>query len=319
MSYFTIGFIVVVAFLASVLLTSVEIPILRKKQAGQNIREEGPKSHYAKAGTPSMGGIAMIGAVIVACAIGRYYSVNLAAVILVFLLFGAIGFFDDYLKVVKKNNLGLRAYQKFGLQIIISVAFAVYMAYYSGDGTSVWIPFANINVDFGIWYVPFIAFVLLAMTNAVNLTDGLDGLAAGTTALVSLFFAVAAVTYGAGDGGGIFCSAMAGACLGFLVYNKNPAKVFMGDTGSLSLGGGLAAAAIVMHFELLLPIAGFVYVLEALSVIIQVVSFKLTGKRVFKMAPIHHHFELSGLKEKQVVGLFWGLALICCVIGLGIL
>ena len=301
MSYFTIGFIVVVAFLASVLLTSVEIPILRKKQAGQNIREEGPKSHYAKAGTPSMGGIAMIGAVIVACAIGRYYSVNLAAVILVFLLFGAIGFFDDYLKVVKKNNLGLRAYQKFGLQIIISVAFAVYMAYYSGDGTSVWIPFANINVDFGIWYVPFIAFVLLAMTNAVNLTDGLDGLAAGTTALVSLFFAVAAVTYGAGDGGGIFCSAMAGACLGFLVYNKNPAKVFMGDTGSLSLGGG------------------FVYVLEALSVIIQVVSFKLTGKRVFKMAPIHHHFELSGLKEKQVVGLFWGLALICCVIGLGIL
>ena len=131
MSYFTIGFIVVVAFLASVLLTSVEIPILRKKQAGQNIREEGPKSHYAKAGTPSMGGIAMIGAVIVACAIGRYYSVNLAAVILVFLLFGAIGFFDDYLKVVKKNNLGLRAYQKFGLQIIISVAFAVYMAYYS--------------------------------------------------------------------------------------------------------------------------------------------------------------------------------------------
>ena len=137
MSYFTIGFIVVVAFLASVLLTSVEIPILRKKQAGQNIREEGPKSHYAKAGTPSMGGIAMIGAVIAACAIGRYYSVNLAAVILVFLLFGAIGFFDDYLKVVKKNNLGLRAYQKFGLQIIISVAFAVYMAYYSGDGTSV--------------------------------------------------------------------------------------------------------------------------------------------------------------------------------------
>ena len=314
MSYFTIGFIVVVAFLASVLLTSVEIPILRKKQAGQNIREEGPKSHYAKAGTPSMGGIAMIGAVIVACAIGRYYSVNLAAVILVFLLFGAIGFFDDYLKVVKKNNLGLRAYQKFGLQIIISVAFAVYMAYYSGDGTSVWIPFANINVDFGIWYVPFIAFVLLAMTNAVNLTDGLDGLASGTTALVSLFLAVAA-----GEGGGIFCSAMAGACLGFLVYNKNPAKVFMGDTGSLSLGGGLAAAAIVMHFELLLPIAGFVYVLEALSVIIQVVSFKLTGKRVFKMAPIHHHFELSGLKEKQVVGLFWGLALICCVIGLGIL
>lgn len=319
MSYITIGIVAVLAFLASVIFTSLEIPILRKKQAGQNIREEGPKSHYAKAGTPSMGGLAMIGAAIVGTAIGRFYSPQLAAVVMVFVLFGAIGFFDDYLKVVKKNNLGLRAYQKFGLQIIISVAFAVYMAMFSGDGTSVWIPFVNINLDFGIWYIPFIAFVLLAMTNAVNLTDGLDGLASGVTALVSLFFAVAAVTYGASSGAGVFCSALTGACLGFLVYNKNPARVFMGDTGSLALGGGLAAAAIVMHFELLLPIAGFVYVMEALSVIIQVVSFKLTGKRVFRMAPLHHHFELSGLKEKQVVYIFWGAALLCCILGLGIL
>lgn len=319
MSYITIGIVLAVAFAAAVIFTPLEIPVLRRKQAGQNIREEGPKSHYAKAGTPSMGGIAMIGAAVIGCLIGRYYSANMAVVVLVFVLFGAIGFFDDYLKVIKKNNLGLRAYQKFGLQIIISVAFAFYMAYYSGDGTSVWIPFVNINVDFGVWYIPFIAFVLLAMTNAVNLTDGLDGLATGITALVSLFFAVAAVTYGASAGAGVFCAALAGACLGFLVYNKNPAKIFMGDTGSLALGGGLAAAAIVMHFELLLPIAGFVYVMEALSVIIQVISFKLTGKRVFKMAPIHHHFELSGLKEKQVVGIFWGLALICCIIGLGIL
>lgn len=319
MNYVTIGIIAILAFLASVIFTSLEIPILRHKQAGQNIREEGPKSHYAKAGTPSMGGLAMIGATIIGAAIGRYYSPQMGAVVIVFVLFGAIGFFDDYLKVVKKNNLGLRAYQKFGLQIIISVAFAVYMAMFSGDGTSVWIPFVNVNVDFGIWYIPFIAFVLLAMTNAVNLTDGLDGLATGVTALVSLFFAIAAVTYGASSGAGVFCSALTGACLGFLVYNKNPARVFMGDTGSLALGGGLAAAAIVMHFELLLPIAGFVYVMEALSVIIQVVSFKLTGKRVFKMAPLHHHFELSGLKEKQVVGIFWGAALIFCIIGLGIL
>lgn len=319
MNYGTIGIVAILTFLASVILTSLEIPILRHKQAGQNIREEGPKSHYAKAGTPSMGGLAIIGAAIIGCAVGRFYSLNMGVVILVFVLFGAIGFFDDYLKVIKKNNLGLRAYQKFGLQIIISVAFAFYMAMYSGDGTSVWIPFVNVNVDFGIWYIPFIAFVLLSMTNAVNLTDGLDGLATGVTSLVSLFFAIAAVTYGASSGAGVFCSALTGACLGFLVYNKNPAKVFMGDTGSLALGGGLAAAAIVMHFELLLPIAGFVYVMEALSVVIQVVSFKLTGKRVFKMAPIHHHFELCGLKEKQVVGIFWGFALICCVIGLGIL
>ncbi len=319
MNYVTIGIVAVLTFFASVICTSLEIPVLRRKQAGQNIREEGPKSHYAKAGTPSMGGVAIIIAAVFGCAIGRFYSWKLAAVVLVFVLFGAIGFFDDYLKVVKKNNLGLRAYQKFGLQIIISVAFAIYMAKFSGDGTSVWIPFVNLTVDFGIWYIPFIAFVLLAMTNGVNLTDGLDGLAAGVTALVSLFFAIAAVTYGANSGAGIFCSALTGACLGFLVYNKNPAKVFMGDTGSLALGGGLAAAAIVMHFELLLPIAGFVYVMEVLSVIIQVIGFKLTGKRVFKMAPIHHHFELSGLKEKHVVGVFWGIALICCVIGLGII
>lgn len=317
MSYTTIGIVVAAAFLVSVILTWLEIPVLRR--AGQNIREDGPQSHLAKAGTPSMGGIAIVIGTIIGCVAGFAYSADLAAAILVFVLFGLVGFLDDYLKVIKKNNLGLRAYQKFGLQMIISIAFAVYMAYFSGDGTSVWVPFVNINVDFGIMYVPFIAFVLLAMTNAVNLTDGLDGLASGVTILVSLFFAIAAVTYNASAGGGVFCAALAGGCLGFLVFNKNPAKIFMGDTGSLALGGGLAAAAIVMHFELLLPIAGFVYVMEALSVIIQVVSFKTTGKRVFKMAPLHHHFELSGLKEKQVVGLFWGLALIFCLIGLVIL
>lgn len=317
MSYTTIGIVVAAAFLVSVIPTWLEIPVLRR--AGQNIREDGPQSHLAKAGTPSMGGIAIVIGTIIGCVAGFAYSADLAAAILVFVLFGLVGFLDDYLKVIKKNNLGLRAYQKFGLQMIISIAFAVYMAYFSGDGTSVWVPFVNINVDFGIMYVPFIAFVLLAMTNAVNLTDGLDGLASGVTILVSLFFAIAAVTYNASAGGGVFCAALAGGCLGFLVFNKNPAKIFMGDTGSLALGGGLAAAAIVMHFELLLPIAGFVYVMEALSVIIQVVSFKTTGKRVFKMAPLHHHFELSGLKEKQVVGLFWGLALIFCLIGLVIL
>lgn len=317
MNYTTIGIVAAAAFCISVILTWLEIPVLRR--AGQNIREDGPQSHLSKAGTPSMGGIAIIIGTIIGCVAGFAYSADLGVTILIFILFGFIGFLDDYLKVIKKNNLGLRAYQKFGLQMIISIAFAIYMAYFSGDGTFVWVPFVNINVDFGILYVPFIAFVLLAMTNAVNLTDGLDGLASGVTILVSLFFAVAAVTYNASVGGGVFCAALAGGCLGFLVFNKNPAKIFMGDTGSLALGGGLAAAAIVMHFELLLPIAGFVYVMEALSVIIQVISFKTTGKRVFKMAPLHHHFELSGLKEKQVVGLFWGMALIFCIIGLIIL
>lgn len=318
MSYLTIGIVAVLSFLASVIFTSLEIPILRYKQAGQNIREEGPKSHYTKAGTPSMGGIAIVGGTVLACIIGRPFTYDVVVVMVVFLLFGLIGFLDDYLKVIK-NNLGLRAYQKFGLQMIISFGFAIYMAKSASGGTEVWIPGVDITVDFGIWYIPFIAFVLLAMTNAVNLTDGLDGLAAGVTSLVSLFFAVAAVSAAGSAGSGIFCAALTGACLGFLVYNKNPAKIFMGDTGSLALGGGLGAAAIVMHMELLLPVAGFVYVMEALSVIIQVIAFKTTGKRVFRMAPLHHHFELGGMNERKVVGLFWAAALICCLIGFGIM
>jgi len=176
----------------------------------------------------------------------------------------------------------------------------------------------NTHIDFGIWYVPYVVFVIVAMANAVNLTDGLDGLAAGVTAITSLFFAylggILLLTAASG-----FCAALAGACLGFLIFNKNPAKVFMGDIGSLALGGGLAAAAIAMNMELLLPVVGFVYVAEVLSVIIQVISFKTRGKRVFKMAPIHHHFELSGMPEKRVVTIFWLCTSIFCVIAMYLL
>ncbi len=235
-----------------------------------------------------------------------------------FLLFGALGFLDDYEKVAKHQNLGLRAWQKLVLQIIISVGIAWYMANFSITGTVVYIPFVGEYIDFGIWYIPFIAFVIVAMSNSVNLTDGLDGLASGVTAIVALFFAVAASAF-MFEIPMLFCAALCGACLGFLVFNKNPAKIFMGDTGSMALGGGLATAAIVMNMTLLLPVAGFVYVAEALSVIIQVVSFKTTGKRVFKMAPLHHHFELCGLGEKTVVALFWAAALACCVCGLAAL
>ena len=233
-------------------------------------------------------------------------------ILFVFVGFGLIGFFDDYLKVIKKNNLGLRAYQKFGLQIVISVILAVFLANCSEGSTLVFIPFANIYVDFGIWYIPFIVFVVLAMTNAVNLTDGLDGLASGVTALVTLFFSIAGVIYGLAAGA-YFCAAVCGGCLGFLVFNRNPAKIFMGDTGSLALGGGLAAAAIVMKMELFLPIAGLLYVIEALSVVLQVGYFKLTkGKRLFRMAPIHHHFEKCGFREVQVVIAFWIFTAVCC-------
>ena len=318
MKYISIGIIMLISFIISVVITKVEIPVLKRK-AGQNIREDGPQSHLSKAGTPSMGGIAIIIAAslttIGAAVMGKIDGLGCAIILLVFLGFGLIGFFDDYLKVIKKNNLGLRAYQKFGLQTILSVILAVYLANYTEGSTSVYIPFADIYVNFGIWYIPFVVFVVLAMTNAVNLTDGLDGLASGVTAFISLFFAVAGFTYGIATGA-YFCSAMCGACLGFLVFNRNPAKVFMGDTGSLALGGGLAAAAILMKLELLLPIVGLLYVIEALSVVLQVGYFKISGgKRIFKMAPIHHHFEKCGFSEVQVVAGFWIFAVLCCVAG----
>ena len=318
MKYISIGIIMLISFIISVIITKVEIPVLKRK-AGQNIREDGPQSHLSKAGTPSMGGIAIIIAAslttIGAAVMGKIDGLGCAIILLVFVGFGLIGFFDDYLKVIKKNNLGLRAYQKFGLQTILSVILAVYLANYTEGSTSVYIPFADIYVNFGIWYIPFVVFVVLAMTNAVNLTDGLDGLASGVTAFISLFFAVEGFTYGIVTGA-YFCSAMCGACLGFLVFNRNPAKVFMGDTGSLALGGGLAAAAILMKLELLLPIVGLLYVIEALSVVLQVGYFKISGgKRIFKMAPIHHHFEKCGFSEVQVVAGFWIFAVLCCIAG----
>lgn len=318
MKYISIGIIMLISFIISVVITKVEISVLKRK-AGQNIREDGPQSHLSKAGTPSMGGIAIIIAAslttIGAAVMGKIDGLGCAIILLVFVGFGLIGFFDDYLKVIKKNNLGLRAYQKFGLQTILSVILAVYLANYTEGSTSVYIPFADIYVNFGIWYIPFVVFVVLAMTNAVNLTDGLDGLASGVTAFISLFFAVAGFTYGIVTGA-YFCSAMCGACLGFLVFNRNPAKVFMGDTGSLALGGGLAAAAILMKLELLLPIVGLLYVIEALSVVLQVGYFKISGgKRIFKMAPIHHHFEKCGFSEVQVVAGFWIFAVLCCIAG----
>lgn len=317
------------AFVISLVITKLEIPVLRKK-AGQNIREEGLKSHYSKAGTPSMGGISIIIGTCIAGFLGTLLFGGTVGdellILLVFVGFGLIGFIDDYRKVIKKQNEGLTAKQKFGLQMIIAVAFAVFFARYSSFGTEVFIPIADVFIDFGFFYYVFVAFAVLAMTNAVNLTDGLDGLASGVTALVCIFFAFA------GFMGGAFCRfggfigqasetfffiALAGACLGFLVFNKNPARVFMGDTGSLALGGGVVAAAVVLKLELLLLVAGLLYVIEALSVVLQVSYFKLThGKRLFKMAPIHHHFEMCGWSEVRVVITFWIFTLICCLAGL---
>jgi len=321
MSTIYIAVIGVVGFIATTLLTAILIPTLIKAKAGQNIREDGPESHLKKAGTPSMGGIAIIGGVLLASIIGIAFSGgsftgNLWAALCGFVLFGMIGFLDDYLKVVKKQNLGLRAWQKFGFQLLISLAFAFYISTMSPYGTQVYVPFWNHFVDFGGWFIPFIVFTILAMVNGINLTDGLDGLAAGVTAIVALFFVMLAVNAGAVQEALIYV-ALSGGCLGFLVFNRHPAKVFMGDTGSLALGGAVALTAIVMKMELFLPIVGIIYVLEALSVVLQVGYFKASGgKRLFKMAPLHHHFEKSGLKETVVVLIFWLITLAFCFIAM---
>ncbi|MGI6737440.1 MAG: phospho-N-acetylmuramoyl-pentapeptide-transferase [Anaerovoracaceae bacterium] len=314
-----------IAFALTVVLTRLLIPVLRRL-AGQNIREEGPQAHQAKAGTPSMGGIAMLAAVVAAYVIGSLLLPDTAepplrfhretpVLLGAFLLFGLIGYWDDHLKVIKKQNEGLKAWQKFGLQFVVAVLIAVYMGCFTADGTHVYLPFAGFDTDFGFWYYPFIIFTILAMVNAVNLTDGLDGLAAGTTAIVSLFLLWLACTLRAAAPA-LSTAVLLGACLGFLVWNHHPARVFMGDTGSLALGGLITAAAIVMKMELLLPIVGIIYVLEVLSVCLQVAWFKAThGRRLFRMTPLHHHFELSGMKETHVVVLFWSITAAACLAG----
>ena len=305
----------VVGLVLTCLLTWRIIPALRRL-AGQNIREEGPEAHQKKAGTPSMGGIAIIIGALIGFVAGWRFSIDGLVIMAGMLMFGAIGFFDDYLKVVKKQNEGLKPGQKFGLQMLGAAVIAVYMAFFSSKGTFVYIPFADKTVDFGpVLYIIFIMFTILAMVNAVNLTDGLDGLAAGVTAIVSAFLIFLAIQMNE-TAPTVAMSGLLGACIGFLVFNHHPAKVFMGDTGSLALGGAITAAAIVMRMELLLPIVGLIYVLEVVSVILQVLYFKKThGKRLFKMTPLHHHFELSGMKETSVVTMFWIVTAVMCVIG----
>ncbi|MCQ2547533.1 MAG: phospho-N-acetylmuramoyl-pentapeptide-transferase [Clostridia bacterium] len=307
----------ILAFVLGVIFTRIVIPTMKKLQFQQFQREEGPKSHMHKQGTPSMGGIGILLACIIACAIAGGLSLNVLITILCTLAFALVGFLDDYAKAVKKQNEGLNPKQKIIFQFVFALAFAIYMGL--SLGTEVWIPFYGQEVDFGIMYYPFIVFVLLAMTNSVNLTDGMDGLASGVTFFVALFFVYTANTFAFPDEG-IYAMALAGACLGFLVFNHYPAKIFMGDTGSMGLGAALSAVAIAMKAELLLPIVGLIYVLEACSVIIQVAYFKKTGgKRFFRMAPLHHHFEEGGMKETKVVLMFWAFAILCCLIGVGVI
>ena len=306
-------------FLVSMLCTGRLIPYLRHKQFGQFIREEGPQAHLSKAGTPTMGGLAMAvgitAAIILAIILGIGRAGDLIAVLLSMYAFGAVGFIDDYNKIAKKQNEGLTPGQKLLLQCLFGLLLALFMMY--REGTSVFVPFLKTRVDMGWLFIPFIVFIEVAMANAVNLTDGLDGLASSQTAIVACTFAVLGIIQAAPSAMGAAGQAVFGAAIGFLLYNRYPAQIFMGDTGSMALGGVLSATAIVGGMEWLLPIAGAIFVIEALSVIIQVGYFKMSGgKRVFRMAPIHHHFELGGLHESKVVKRFCIFTAICCIIAI---
>ncbi|OGX68616.1 MAG: phospho-N-acetylmuramoyl-pentapeptide-transferase [Paenibacillus sp. RIFOXYA1_FULL_44_5] len=291
------------AFLFAVILGPLVIPILRRLKFGQQIRTDGPQGHLKKRGTPTMGGAIILLALSIA--VLKFADKNEALIVLLVasLGFGLVGFLDDYIKIVFKRSLGLTAKQKLFGQLLFSAIVCV-LLYRMGFSTDVHIPFTHYSIAMGWLYYPFITVLMLATTNAVNFTDGLDGLLSGTSAIAFGAYLIIAMTHSQLEAG-FFSAAVVGAVLGFLVFNAHPAKVFMGDTGSLGIGGGLAAVAILTKEELLLVLIGGVFVMEVLSVIIQVVSFKTTGKRVFKMSPIHHHFELVGWSEWRVVITFW--------------
>lgn len=297
----------------SLILGKMYIPFLQKIHAGQSIREDGPQTHLSKSGTPTIGGVIFLTALVVGNVLLGNFSMAVFMLLVSTFGFGLVGFVDDYIKVVKRRNLGLTALQKLLFQIFVAVILLIYQYNAKSVSTEVYVPLFKKFVSFGLLYIPFILFVVVGTVNSVNLTDGLDGLSSGVTVITLGFFALAAYKMGRMEIG-IFCLVLMGALLGFLYYNRYPAKVFMGDTGSLALGGAVSAIAILLNIPLILPIAGGIYFLETLSVIIQVASFKMRGKRVFLMSPIHHHFEQKGWRERKVVLTFYTVQLILCTI-----
>ncbi|NMA83030.1 MAG: phospho-N-acetylmuramoyl-pentapeptide-transferase [Epulopiscium sp.] len=314
MSYTAI-YPVLIAFLLNLILGPLVIPCLSRLKLGQYVRDDGPKSHLQKAGTPTMGGVIILLSLVLTSLLFVRSHPEILPIILLTVGFGIVGFLDDYIKIVKKQSLGLRAYQKMIAQILITGIFGYYLLQYTDIGTSVILPFTKgKQIDLGIAFIPVLFFGMIGTVNGVNLTDGLDGLAASVTVLVATFFAV--VSWGEGSSLLPVATAGVGSLLGFLLFNAHPARVFMGDTGSLALGGFVAAIAFMLKMPLFLPIVGLIYVVETVSVMIQVLYFKKTRKRFFKMAPIHHHFELSGWVETKVVAVFCILTAIFCLIGL---
>lgn len=314
--------VVLLAFALSVVMSGICIPILKRLKVGQMERDDGPQSHLSKQGTPTMGGIIMI-----LCMLGLggflYWDYaqtepemakNILPLLFVSLGFGLVGFVDDFKKLVLKNTKGLKpAYKMIGL-LIIAVAFTIFLC--QTAGTQTYIPFVKTYIEMPIWlYIPFAICVMLATTNAINLTDGVDGLATSVTSIILTCLTVVGILFGIKEIS-IFGGILIGTCLGFLLFNLHPAKVMMGDTGSLLLGGAIAGMALYLKMPLILVLIAFIPVMETLSVILQVGYFKKTGNRIFKMAPLHHHFELSGWNENTVVSIFSIITLVLCVIGL---
>ena len=313
--YVSIAVPALIAFLITQLVGPGMLSFLHRLKFGQFIREEGPESHQKKSGTPTMGGILFLFAILVPSLLYARSYPRILPILLVTFGFGLVGFLDDYIKVVMKRNLGLTEIQKMAGQLIVSILFAIYMVKYSGLGTDILIPFMHgRSIDLGILYIPVLIFIVVGTANGANFTDGLDGLASSVTAVIAVFLTVIA----AGQQAGLepITSAMLGALLGFLCFNTHPAKVFMGDTGSLALGGFVVSTCYMLKMPLFLPLIAFIYFIEVLSVIIQVSYYKRTKKRIFKMAPIHHHFELCGWPETKVVSMFMITTAILCLIGM---
>ena len=320
--------VAVSSFLVSIILSLIIIPILRKLKVGQIERDDGPQSHLKKQGTPTMGGIIMVLTIFIVTSVlftlfhgGSEKGVMERLIPLAFVTvgFGVIGFIDDFIKLVLKNTKGLKPmYKMIGL-LIVAVAYTLYLVKVLSIGTETYIPIIKQYIEIPVWlYVPFAIFVLLGTTNAVNLTDGIDGLATSVTTIIITALVVISVILGVKEVALIGC-VLIGACLGFLLFNLHPAKVFMGDTGSLLLGGAIAGMALYLKMPLILIVLALIPIIETVSVMIQVVYFKKTGKRVFKMAPIHHHFELSGWNENKVVSIFSIITLILSIISIVII
>ena len=303
----------ILCFAITAILCHVCIPMLHRLKFGQYIRDLAPEEHKKKSGTPTMGGIMFIIAILITSAVyaGRYPKI--IPVALFTLLFGFIGFLDDFLKVVKKENEGLKVWQKLLMQFIVTAAFTFYIYRHPDIGTEIIIPFSGAIADLGWIFIPFVFFVVLGTDNGVNFTDGLDGLCASVTCAVAAFYALAAIRLDIQIAP--IAGAVAGAMLGYLIWNVYPAKVFMGDTGSLALGGFVASFALMTRLPIFILLVGIIYLVEVLSVILQVGFFKATkGKRLFRMSPIHHHFELCGWKEPRVVAVFTTVTILMCLI-----